>query len=123
MSTKRTRRGFVGDVGRGMLVAGVGFSTAFDMGFTASAADDDACCERLAFGGLEPLVSLMQETSVKKLVPVLVEKLRTGTELKQLVAAAALANARTFGGEDYIGFHTMMALSPAYRMARELPDD
>jgi hypothetical protein len=37
-----------------------------------------------------------------------------------LVAAGALANARTFGGEDYIGFHTLMALSPAFHMAREL---
>ena len=77
----------------------------------------------LAFGGLEPLVSLMQETPVRNLVPVLVEKLRAGTELKQLVAAAALANARTFGGEDYVGFHTLMALAPAYHMARELPED
>ncbi len=42
-------------------------------------------------------------------------------ELRRLVAAAALANARTFGGEDYVGFHTMMALSPALRMASELP--
>ena len=65
----------------------------------------------------------MQETSVRNLVPVLVEKLRAGTELKQLVAAAALANARTFGGEDYVGFHTLMALAPAYHMARELPED
>src|SRR5262249_61086696 len=42
---------------------------------------------------------------------------------RELVAAGALANARSFGGEDYIGFHTMMALSPAYRMAQELPSD
>jgi hypothetical protein len=34
-----------------------------------------------------------------------------------------LANARTFGGEDYIGYHTFMALAPAYDMARELPAD
>ena len=33
------------------------------------------------------------------------------------MAAAALANARTFGGEDYVGFHTMMALAPAFHMA------
>ena len=32
MGTQRTRRGFLGDVGRGMLVASVGFGTAFDMG-------------------------------------------------------------------------------------------
>src|SRR5262249_42464242 len=51
----------------------------------------------------------------------LVQRLNGGTELKELVAAAALANARTFGGEDYIGFHTMMALAPCLEMARELP--
>ena len=34
------------------------------------------------------------------------------------VAAAALANARAFGGEDYVGFHTMMALSPSYAMSK-----
>src|SRR5262249_43065850 len=50
-------------------------------------------------------------------------QLKQGTDLKKLVAAAALANARTLGGEDYIGFHTMMALSPAYRMSQELPED
>jgi hypothetical protein len=122
MGTQRTRRKFLGEVGRGMLVASVGFGTALDMGLTPAWADDD-CGERLAFGGLEPLVGLMQETPVRKLVPVLVEKLRAGTELKQLVAAAALANARTFGGEDYVGFHTLMALAPAYHMARELPED
>src|SRR3954454_18807235 len=122
MGTQRTRREFFGNVGQGMLVASVGMGTAFDMGLTPAWADDD-CGERLAFGGLEPLVSLMQETPVRNLVPVLVEKLRAGTELKQLVAAAALANARTFGGEDYVGFHTLMALAPAFHMTRELPED
>jgi hypothetical protein len=106
-----------------MLIASVGFGTAFDLGLTSASADDGGGSERLAFGGLEPLVSLMQETSVRNLIPVLVEKLRAGTELKQFVAAAALANARTFGGEDYVGFHTLMALAPAYHMARELPED
>jgi len=62
----------------------------------------------------------MQETSPDKLLSALVEQLKAGTGLKRLVAAAALANARTFGGEDYIGFHTMMALSPAFRMSGEL---
>lgn len=121
MGTPHKRREFLGNVGRGMLVASVGFGTAFDMGLTPAWAVEDGAGERLAFGGLEPLVSLMQETPVKNLVPVLVEKLGSGTDLKQLVAAAALANARTFGGEDYVGFHTLMALAPAYHMARELP--
>src|SRR6185369_10595079 len=48
-------------------------------------------------------------------------RLRAGTDLRRVVAAAALANARTFGGEDYVGFHTMMALAPALHMAQELP--
>src|SRR5260370_39853437 len=116
MATQRTRREFLGNVGRGMLVASVGFGTAFDMGLTPAWADDEGAGERLAFGGLEPLVSLMQETPVRNLVPALVEKLRSGTELKELVAAAALANARTFGGEDYVGFHTLIALAPPYHM-------
>src|SRR5262245_48538797 len=122
MGRTRTRREFLGNVGRGMLVASVGYGTALDMGLAPAWADDGKG-ERLAFGGLEPLVSLMQETPVKGLVPVLLETMRKGTEIKQLVAAAALANARTFGGEDYVGFHTLMALAPAYHMACELPED
>ncbi len=121
-----TRRAFLGDVGRGMLVASVGLGTALDMGLTPALArgdgDHDDLGGRITFGELEPLVGLMQDTPVARLVPVLVEKLRTGTDLKQLVAAATLANARTFGGEDYVGFHTLMALAPAYHMARELPE-
>src|SRR5204862_3838290 len=77
----------------------------------------------LSCGALEPLVCLMQETAPARLLPALVEKLRGGADLRQLVAAAALANARAFGGEDYVGFHTMMALAPAYHMARELPKE
>src|SRR5206468_2178082 len=71
---------------------------------------------------LAGLLCLLQETPINKLNAVLVEKISSGTDLKTLTAAAALANARTFGGEDYVGFHTMMALGPAYRMSRELPD-
>jgi hypothetical protein len=123
MGTQHTRREFLGNVGQGMLVASVGFGTAFDMGLTPAWAEENGGGDRLVFGGLEPLVSLMQETPARNLVPVLVEKLRSGTGLKELVAAAALANTRTFGGEDYVGFHTLMALAPAYHMARELPED
>jgi hypothetical protein len=102
-----------------MLVATIGYGVATELGFAAAfGAEVD---DRLNFGPLEPLVRLMQETPAKKLLPVLAERLNSGTELKQLVAAAALANARTFGGEDYVGYHTMMALSPALHMARELP--
>src|SRR5262249_51286542 len=77
----------------------------------------------LSLGKLEPLVSLMQETPLNRLLPALVEKHQAGTDLRTLTAAAALANARTFGGHDYIGFHTIMALVPAYEMAQRLPAD
>ncbi len=113
-----TRREFLQNVGRAALAAGAGFGTAGAMGLAPAWADGE---DALTFGPLEPLVRLMQETAVERLLPLLVERLKEGTELRELVAAAALANARTFGGEDYIGFHTMMALSPAWRMSKELP--
>ena len=120
MSAPRTRRDFLADVGRGMLVASVGFEVARELGLASVLADES---EALNFGAMEPLVCLMQETPAAKLMPALIEKLQAGIEIKQLVAAAALANARTFGGEDYVGFHTMMALSPAYQMSLELPKE
>jgi hypothetical protein len=96
MNTPRTRREFLAEVGRGMLVATVGCEVAGDLGLsTAQAAEETP----LSFGSLEPLVCVMQETPVNRLLPVLVEKLHSGVDLRQLVAAAALANARTFGGE------------------------
>jgi hypothetical protein len=117
----RSRRDFLADVGRGALVASVGPALAADLGLAAARAAEAR--EALTFGKMEPLVCLLQATTPNKLLPILVEKLRNGTELRELVAAAALANARTFGGEDYVGFHTMMALSPAYHMASELPKE
>src|SRR6187401_2838978 len=108
MSIHKTRRQFLADVGRGALVASVGVSLARELGFARVFADETS--DVLSFGALDPLVALMQETSADRLQPVLVERLRAGTDLRTLVTAAALANARTFGGEDYIGFHTMMAL-------------
>ena len=121
MNTPRTRREFLAEVGRGMLATTVGFEVASDLGLSPALAAEVP--EALSFGALEPLVCFMQETPVEKLLPALAAKLKTGTELKQLVAAAALANARTFGGEDYVGFHTMMAIGPAYYMAQELPKE
>lgn len=118
---RHTRREFLEDVGRGMLLAGLGTTLAGDLGLARVFADDaDA---PLSFGEMEPLVALMQETPPAQLTALLVERLKSGTDLQTLVAAGALANARTFGGEDYIGFHTFMALAPAYRMALELPAD
>src|SRR5215217_2908890 len=105
----RSRREFLADVGRGVLVAAVGSGLAVDLGLatTAAAAADEAgerpAAGALAFGPLEPLVRLMQETAADRLLPKLAEQLAAGVELRRLVAAAALANARTFGGEDYVG--------------------
>src|SRR5437867_3009395 len=120
MNAPHTRREFLADVGRGMLVATVGYGMARELSLAPAFAADTP--DLLDFGPLESLVRFMQETPANKLLPALADKLRSGTELSRLVAAAALANARTFGGEDYVGFHTMMALAPSLHMARELPD-
>ena len=117
----RNRREFLEDVGRGMLVATLGSAAAFDLGLSPCIADEPR--QRLTFGPLEPLVSLMQETPPDKLLPLLVGKLQSGTQIKTLVSAAALANARAFGGQDYTGYHTFMALVPAFKMSGELPSE
>jgi hypothetical protein len=115
------RREFLAEVGRGMIVASIGCSMAAELGLGAVTGGDTP--DKLEFGEMEPLVRLMQETAIDRLMPVLVGQLKSGVELKRLIAAAALANARTFGGEDYVGFHTMMALAPALHMSGELPND
>src|SRR4051812_30658824 len=104
-----------------MLVATLGSAASLELGLSRAFADDAP--QRLTFGALEPLVSLMQETPLDKLLPLLVKKISAGTELKTLVTAAALANARAFGGQDYTGYHTFMALAPAYQIAAELPSE
>ena len=116
---RSTRREFLGDVGKGMLLAGLGATLAQDLGLARLESAETETT--LSFGRLEPLVALMQETPPAKLTAILVDELKSGTDLRTLVAAGALANARTFGGEDYIGFHTFMALAPAWRMAQALP--
>lgn len=104
-----------------MVTATVGAGIARELALTPLLAEAPEA--RLEFGALEPLVRLMQETPATKLLPILVAKLRSGTDLKDLVAAGAFANARSFGGEDYVGFHTMMALAPGFHMAQELPTE
>lgn len=121
MNTPTSRRGFLAEVGKGMMVATLGYQAAREIGVASVIGDEVS--EKLSFGSLEPLVCLMQESNPQQLLPVLVEQLRSGVELRRLVAAAALANARTFGGEDYVGFHTMMALAPALHMSQELPKE
>ena len=119
----RNRREFLADVGKGMLLASVGSAVAYDLGLTTAFAAEGK--DTLSFGDREPLVALMQETPADKLLPILVDKLKEldGDGLRDLVAAAALANARTFGGQDYDGYHAFMALVPAYHMASELPKE
>ena len=101
-----------------MVTATIGTELARELALTPLLAEAPEA--RLQFGALEPLVRLMQETPASRLLPILVGKLRSGTALKDLVAAGAFANARSFGGEDYVGFHTMMALAPGFHMAQGL---
>ena len=116
-----SRRRFLSDLGKGMIVASVGASVAAELGFsTLHAAEQDG---EISFGSMEPLVDFLQSTPPDKMLPAVVEKLKSGTTLKDLVSAASLANARAFGGEHYVGFHTLMALMPAFHMSKELPSE
>ena len=118
----RRRREFLKDVGSGMLVVGLGSTLSGDLGISPAFAADEP--DALDFGKMQPLVSLLQNTDVKHLQPILVKKLQAGeANLKQLIAAASLANAESFGGVDYVGFHTEMSLLPALQMAAELPKE
>ncbi|MFL5331278.1 MAG: hypothetical protein ACJ8C4_20520 [Gemmataceae bacterium] len=117
---RQSRRGFLADVGRGMLVASLGSVVAQDLGLASASAVEGA--DALTFGPLEPLVGLMQDTPAAQLLPILVGKLKSGNDLRTLVCAGALANARSFGGQDYTGYHALMALVPALQMSQELPE-
>jgi hypothetical protein len=121
MNAPRTRREFLADVARVAIVGGVGPGLAAHLGVLPAWADEDGPAP-LTFGALEPLVAAMQDTPPEDLLRLLVERLRTGTPLRTLVAAGALANARTFGGQDYVGYHVAMALGPANRMALASPE-
>src|SRR5512138_1406257 len=69
MNTPRTRREFLTEVGRGMLVATVGYEVAQQLGLATALAEETA--DTLSFGAFEPLVCLMQETPINRLVPTL----------------------------------------------------
>ena len=62
-------------------------------------------------------------STAEQVLPIVIDRLAHGTDLREIVAAAALANARTFGGEDYVGFHAFMALMPAYEMSKDSHSD
>src|SRR5690349_12733448 len=116
-----TRRSFLKQLGIGAIGAGLGSTLAGDLGLARAFGLQDE--PHLTFGAMEPLVSLMQETPVAKLQQTLLGLVKEGKTPKDLIAAGALANARTFGGEDYIGFHTMFSLVPSYLLAKELPQE
>ena len=120
MKTTLGRRHFLAGVGKGTLLATIGPAFASDLGIASVSRTDGP--DTLSFGDMEPLVCFMQETPVAKLQAALAAKLASGVPLRKLLAAGALANARSFGGEDYVGFHTMMALGPALKMSGKLPE-
>ncbi len=102
-----------------MLAAGLGGSLANDLGFSTAFAEQGS--NSISFGEYTELVELLRNTPAEKLQPVLAQKLKNGeTNLKQLTAAGALANAATFGGCDYVGFHTAMAMLPALEMSGQM---
>jgi hypothetical protein len=118
---RTNRRAFLSDVGRGMLVAGLGTSLANDLGFSTAFANEGSDAIRL--GEYDSLVELMRSTPAEKLQPILAQMVVKGeVDLKKLIGAGALANAVTFGGCDYVGFHTAMAMLPALEMSRMLKD-
>lgn len=112
------RRTFLSEVGRGMFAAGLGTALAGELGLAPAHAGAE---ESLSLGEHAPLVDLMRSTPPAKLQPLLASLLTKGeTDLRKLTAAGALANAVTFGGCDYVGFHTAMALLPALEMSQQL---
>ena len=78
---RHRRREFLANVGRGMLVATVGPALAQDLGLASSALADGAD-GHLRFGPMEPLVTLMQETPADRLLPIVVERLKGGVDLR-----------------------------------------
>ena len=114
-----SRREFLGDIGKTAGYAAVGFALANRLGFAESLFRIER--ERLRFGALDPLVDMMQETPADALLPLVVEKLRSGTSLSDIVAAGALANARAYGGTNYNGYHTLMAMMPSFEMSAQMP--
>jgi hypothetical protein len=104
-----------------MLVAGLGASLATDLGFTTAFANEGS--EAIPLGEYDSLVELMRSTPAEKLQPMLAKMVVQGqVDLKKLIGAGALANAVTFGGCDYVGFHTAMAMLPALEMSRMLAE-
>src|SRR5262245_20861090 len=102
-----------------MLAVLVGSGLAAELGL---AAEDNREGKAKTPTGLTRLSQLIQQTPTKDLLPALQTELKNGVSLKELIAAGALANARAFGGQDYNGYHSFMALCPSYAMAMALPE-
>ena len=115
------RRELLADTAKGMLLASLGWGFRQELGLSPAWAGEEP--GRLTFGPLEPLVDFVAQTPPEKIIAESVAKIRSGVSTRDLVAATALANARAFGGEDYVGFHTLMALAPAWSMAQEEGND
>src|SRR4029453_15175319 len=113
------RREFLQEVGGGMLAVLVGSGLAAELGL---AAEDSKEGKAKTSAGPGRLSQIIQQTQTKDLLPALHTELKNGTGLKELIAAGALANARAFGGQDYNGYHSFMALCPSFAMARALPE-
>src|SRR5438132_5067424 len=113
------RREFLQEVSGGMLAVLVGPGLAAELGFAAEDGKDDRAKTP---AGLARISHLIQQTPTEALLPALHAELKNGVTLKELIAAGALANARAFGGQDYNGYHSFMALCPSYAMAMALPE-
>src|SRR5262245_36973256 len=102
-----------------MLAVLVGSSLATELGL---AGEDNKDGKASTPAGLDRLSNIIQQTPTKDLLPALYVELKKGVGLKELIAAGALANVRAFGGQDYNGYHSFMALCPSYAMAMALPE-
>lgn len=117
--SQANRREFLQEVGGGMLAVLVGSGLASELGL---AAEDDKEGKAKPSNGLNRLSQIIQQTPTKDLLPALHTELKKGVGLRELIAAGALANVRAFGGQDYNGYHSFMALCPSYAMAMALPE-
>jgi hypothetical protein len=115
-----SRREFLSGVGKSVGFAALGFALTSRLGLAQVMSLIRR--ERLRFGNLDPLVDLLQETPADALLPLVVQKLRSGTSLADIVGAAALANARAYGGTNYNGYHALMAMMPSFEMAAQIPE-
>jgi hypothetical protein len=120
MTQPTTRRGFLDQMGRGMLATGLGVTFAGELfGRSFAGIGEEGAID---IGRHQALTDLLTEINLAELQPRLVKMWRAGEVTPEsLIAAGSLANARAFGGQDYVGYHVLMALVPAYEISRELP--